>query len=65
VRELFEGEQSNGIDDNGNGLVDESGFCLQWVDGVLRVQISVEEIGSGEEHVVRSLQTSVRTRNGS
>jgi prepilin-type N-terminal cleavage/methylation domain-containing protein len=65
VRELFEGEQSNGLDDNGNGLVDEQGFCLQWVDGVLRVQISVEEAGSGGEHVVRSLQTSVRTRNGS
>jgi prepilin-type N-terminal cleavage/methylation domain-containing protein len=64
VKELAEGEVANGLDDNGNGLVDEKGFCLQWVDGVLRVQISVEETGSGGAHVVRSLQTSVRTRNG-
>jgi len=64
VRELLEGEILNGVDDNGNGLVDEHGYCLQWVEGVLCVRLSVEEVDSTGQHVMRTLQTSVRMRNG-
>ncbi len=65
VRELLEGELLNGIDDNGNGLIDEPGFSLQWDEGVLWVRLSVEEVDGEGRRVVRTLQTSVRTRNDS
>lgn len=65
VSELLEGESSNGVDDNGNDLVDEPGFSIQWVGGVLCLRLSVEEIDSSGDLVVRTLQTSVRMRNGS
>ena len=63
VRALLEGETANLIDDNGNGLIDEPGFCVQRVDDLLTMRLSVEELGPYDERIVRTVETSVWTRN--
>ena len=62
VRELLEGEDANGADDNGNGVTDEAGFNVHRVGDVLFLRLSLEEAGE-QGNVVRTLETSVRLRN--
>jgi len=62
VRELLEGEEANGADDNGNTVTDEAGFSVHREGDVLRVRLSVEEPGENGT-IVRTLETSVRPRN--
>lgn len=45
VARLLEGETANGLDDNGNGLIDEEGFALLLEGSVLTLRLTVEEIG--------------------
>lgn len=63
VSELSEGELDNGEDDNGNGLADEAGlsFCRQ--GNRLVVRLSLEELDVDGNHLVRTVETSVRLRN--
>lgn len=63
IRDLAEREVANGADDNGNAMADERGFCLQRQDDVLRVLLTLEELGEGGRPVVRSVTTSFRIRN--
>lgn len=63
IRDLAEREVANGADDNGNGMSDERGFCLQRQGDVLRVMLTLEELGQGGVPVVRSVTTSLRIRN--
>jgi len=62
VRELLEGEEANGADDNGNGIKDEAGFNAHRVDNVLFLRLSLEARGENGP-IVRTLETSVRLRN--
>ena len=62
VAELLEGETANGGDDNANGVIDERGFNIHRVNGVLFVRLSLEEAGE-QGTIVRTLETSVRLRN--
>tara|TARA_R110002072_G_scaffold101524_6_gene223540 strand:+ start:2462 stop:3133 length:672 start_codon:yes stop_codon:yes gene_type:complete len=64
VPELMEGELDNVADDNGNGMVDETGFMLRRENALVTVWITVEGIGGDGRLVQRSVETSVRLRNG-
>jgi type II secretory pathway pseudopilin PulG len=63
VRPLLEGEVSNGIDDNGNGLIDEEG--LSFVvdgDGVI-IRLSTERAELAGHPIVQTFERRVRCRN--
>jgi prepilin-type N-terminal cleavage/methylation domain-containing protein len=63
VREYLEGEVPNGIDDNGNGLIDESGlsFVLQGTE--VTVMLSLERPGPDGKPVVHTRSSIVHCRN--
>jgi hypothetical protein len=65
VRELLEGELPNGLDDNGNGLVDEPGFCVTYdvLTGVVTLRLTVERSAPESLTVVRTTETATRLRN--
>jgi type II secretory pathway pseudopilin PulG len=63
IAELLEGESANGLDDNGNGLKDEAGLSFQRTNNRLIVRLTVEQMDSEGNHLVRTLQTTVRLRN--
>lgn len=63
VRELAEGELENGEDDNGNGLADEAGLSFVRVQNRLVVRLSLEELDADGNHLIRTVETSVRLRN--
>ncbi len=63
VRELLEGEISNGGDDNGNDLFDERGFNVHLVGDLLTIRLTVESLDEAGRNVVRTVQTSVLLRN--
>ena len=64
VRQLAEGELLNGADDNGNGLVDESGFALEWDGTLMRILLTVESLpGDDEATAARTTETAIRLRN--
>ena len=59
----MEGETLNAADDNGNGLIDEPGFCLSYQDGRLQVFLTLEQMDSNGQTVTRSWSTVLRSRN--
>ncbi len=63
VPERAAGELANGVDDNGNTLSDESGFCLQQQNDLLTVRITIEQPGQGGSSVLSSVETSFNLRN--
>jgi hypothetical protein len=63
VRELAEGETANGLDDNGNGLVDEKGLCFDLSEGNLSLRLTVERRDPNHQLVTRSFESSVWLRN--
>lgn len=63
VAKLQAGETENGLDDNGNGLVDEPGFCVTRQDDVLTLSLTLEGTDhSGSTHT-RSFTTRLYCRN--
>lgn len=63
VREFLEGERPNGIDDNGNGLVDESGLAFVIESGVVRVLLTLERNGRGGDSLTYTRESVVHCRN--
>ena len=63
VSELLEGELPNAVDDNGNGLADEAGLSFVRVQNRLVVRLSLEELDADGNHLIRTVETSVRLRN--
>ncbi len=63
VAALMEGETLNAADDNGNGLIDEPGFCLSFSDGRLQVFLTMEQVDSEGRTVRRSWSTTLSSRN--
>jgi hypothetical protein len=63
VPELLEGEEPNEVDDNGNRLVDERGFAMQWIDESLVVHLTLSRRDSEGVLWRRTAQTAVRIRN--
>ena len=64
LRETFPGEiQGNLADDNGNAVIDETGFNAIIVDDVLTLRFCIEVPSFEGTTVVRELTTSTRMRN--
>jgi prepilin-type N-terminal cleavage/methylation domain-containing protein len=63
VRALLEGEATNLADDNGNGLVDERGFCVQRVGRLLTLRLSIEDFEDSGRRILRTVESSIRLRN--
>jgi prepilin-type N-terminal cleavage/methylation domain-containing protein len=64
VSEMLEGEiDANGTDDNGNDLIDEPGFCLEFVGSHVVVRLTLEELDHLGNRIRRSATRSVTARN--
>lgn len=63
VQPLLEGEVMNGIDDNGNGLVDEEGLSFVLDGDAVRIRLSLQRPGSQGEPLIRSIESVVTCRN--
>lgn len=63
VRHFLEGEEGGPADENGNGLVNESGFLIQRTGDLLTLQLTVEQARANGTTSVRTCTTSVMLRN--
>jgi hypothetical protein len=63
VRSYLEGETFDGTDENGNGLLDERGFCLDFAAGCLTVRLSLEGRDKEGHTIVATLERTVAYRN--
>ena len=63
VAELLDGEVGNLVDDNGNDMDDESGFCLQTLGNLLIVRLTLLETDQDGKVLSRTVENSIRMRN--
>lgn len=63
ARPFLEGEFPNGIDDNGNGLVDEKGLVFALQGDMVTIELTLERPLSNGETVVQHGMTRVTIRN--
>ena len=62
--EFEPGEANNGLDDNGDGLVDESGFAIERMGAALEITVTLEQRPPGrDETIQRTLRSSILLRN--
>lgn len=62
VTAYLDGETSNSMDDNGNGLIDERGFCFELDGRELTVRLTLSKRNAEGEIVTRSAESAVRLR---
>jgi prepilin-type N-terminal cleavage/methylation domain-containing protein len=63
VRQYFRGEQFNGLDDDMNGLTDETGLSFTIDDNRVTIRLTLERDGPGHELLTRTQETTVTCRN--
>jgi prepilin-type N-terminal cleavage/methylation domain-containing protein len=63
VRDLLEGELPNGVDDNGNGLIDEKGLAFVIFRNSVTIRLTLEKPGPGGRRMTETVQTTVTCRN--
>lgn len=63
VREFMAGEVFNGVDDNGNGLVDEKGLSFTLEASLVTIRITLEREGPDGNPITVALETQVDVRN--
>lgn len=63
LREFCSGEQFNGVDDNGNGLVDEKGLVFEVEGSMVKIILTMERQGPGGQVLTKQLETKVACRN--
>ena len=63
VAGYLEGESLNSMDDNGNGLVDERGFCVVREGNLVTVRMTLLRAIHDGDAVVRTVSATVRIRN--
>lgn len=63
VRPFLEGELMNGLDDNGNGLIDEKGLVFTLNGNRVTVRLTLERKSDTGEIVTRTVETMVTCRN--
>ncbi|TDJ68565.1 MAG: prepilin-type N-terminal cleavage/methylation domain-containing protein [Planctomycetota bacterium] len=63
VAPFYDGEIANGLDDNGNGLVDEPGFCMTREGDVLTLNLTLQGEDSAGIMLTRSFTTRLHCRN--
>jgi len=62
VRDLLEGELPNGIDDNGNGLIDESGLTFEIEGNTITIRLTLEKQMPNGRPVKSTVTTTVTCR---
>lgn len=62
VPPLLEGETLNGADDNGNGLIDEAGFCVAREGDLLVLRLTVEFDGPVDGGQTRTTELRISLR---
>lgn len=63
VRPFLAGEIVNGLDDNGNGLVDERGLSFVLDGDTVTIRLTLERRGDDGEPILRTLTSVVTCRN--
>jgi hypothetical protein len=63
VRELLEGELPNGLDDNGNGLIDESGLSFEIDGDTITIRLTLERFDAEGTLITRTVETAVTLKN--
>jgi prepilin-type N-terminal cleavage/methylation domain-containing protein len=63
VAEFAAGETPNGLDDNGNGLIDELGLSFDKQGNSVIIRLTIQRQGPGGKWVTRELFTTVTCRN--
>lgn len=63
VAPFLEGELPNGIDDNGNGLIDEKGLSFVVDRNAITIRLTLERILDGGEVAIKTVETTVTCRN--
>ena len=63
VRAYAEGETANGVDDNGNGLIDEEGLSFELNGNTIQIRLSLEGRDEKDRLYSTSAETAVRLRN--
>ena len=63
VRPYLGGEIPNGMDDNGNGLIDEKGLSFEIDRDAITIRISLEREGSDGEPITTTVETTVTCRH--
>ena len=64
VAAQLEGETVDLTDENGNGLIDERGFSVHRVGDLLTLRLTLEAVEQNNVLMQRTLETSIRVRNG-
>lgn len=63
VSPYLEGELPNGMDDNGNGLIDEEGLSFTVAGDSVTIRITLQRQAGDGELLTRTLETTVTCRN--
>ncbi len=63
VTPFLEGELPNGMDDNGNGLIDEKGLSFAVDRNAVRIRLTLERVSEDGDSVIETVETTVTCRN--
>ncbi len=63
VTPMLEGEILNGVDDNGNGLIDEPGLCFERAGALVTIRFTLSTSTPDGEALVRTWMTRILCRN--
>ena len=63
VSPFIEGELANGVDDNGNGLIDETGLTFAVDRDAVEIWLTLEALGTDGSRTQRTAHTVVTCRN--
>lgn len=63
VRDYMDGEVFNGVDDNGNGLIDEKGLSFTIEEDLVTIRLTLEKTAPDGSRITVPLETQVNVRN--
>jgi len=63
VTPFLEGEIPNGMDDNGNGLIDEKGLSFDVNRNAVRIRLTLESLDADGSSITETVETTVTCRN--
>lgn len=63
VRPFLEGETPNGMDDNGNGLIDEKGLSFVVDRNAITIRLTLDRMTPSGRTITSTVQTTVTCRN--
>ena len=63
ARPFLEGEIPNGMDDNGNGLIDEKGLSFTIDRNAVTIRLTLDRLTAGGGTVSSTVETTVTCRN--